>query len=154
VVATSTDTKQCLACTHIFALLDLFHVLARQIRYSSLAILFDTAKIANFSKNWSQICAKIVRQGKICEKLRFCSKRRNSRKNCAPQDRDFLQKLSIGVITPDAAHMHCIAIRHRAAPQRNVSGVKEINRKYILILDRAHESPLPLNAVLTWCPET
>jgi len=43
----------------------------------------------------SQICAKIARQGKICEKLQFCAKRRNLRKNCAPQDRDFLQGLMI-----------------------------------------------------------
>jgi len=34
-----------------------------------------------------------MRQGKICKKLRFCAKRRNSRKFCAPQDHDFLQGL-------------------------------------------------------------
>jgi len=41
----------------------------------------------------SQIRGKIARQGEICEKSQFCAKRSNSRKNRAPQDRDFLQGL-------------------------------------------------------------
>ena len=32
-------------------------------------------------------------RSQICEKLRFCMKRRNLRKNCAPQDSDFLPGL-------------------------------------------------------------
>ena len=42
-----------------------------------------------------QIFTNIACQRKICEKLWLCMKRRNLCKNCTPQNRDFLQELTI-----------------------------------------------------------
>jgi len=71
--------------------------------------------LRTFAENLSQIRAKIARQGEICEKSRFCAKSSNSRKNRAPQDRDFLQRL--------IRLMHTFAGGHEATGKSRISAL-------------------------------
>ena len=47
----------------------------------------------------SQICAKIAARQNLQKKLRFPQKGEILRKNCAPQDRDFLQGLAVRLLS-------------------------------------------------------